>query len=486
MKIFDNTGSGGGGSYSGGSNVEPGDIVLSSITKTFDPTSPTFQNDKWFDLSFSNYISDYEDTDISNNQVFQTTSPQFVTFKKSSTFNVSNNAQITRLEDGRFLFTCYNGPQNQFYNIGISKKGFTPDLVTIEIPEANFYSSLYDYNNTVYIYRNSVFSKDSLMTNTIYKVNLTTLEYETITINNKRICKAYYDKERNKYITHEFNNINEDDQTSSKGGIFVSDDFENTSTVATFQAIANNTQFAFRTITESVTNIANAMLYTTDGNFLIYYKDEKQLKKFVNGASTVILDVLDKTGGKINIVDQTMLLEYDLNYFLCYNHKITDTSKYKTWVRVKTDGSESPEYCFCETLKDFDINNGLILKDVYNTDFENPELPAFGYAIVYQNTDVEKRKVTTFRNSYTFEDVNTINDGGNNWFFINYFYNVNYNEIFNGGEQLIIDNFGTLNSSIPSDGNITNFKFNGYGLPGIYIQKIDQLETAKYFLRVKK
>lgn len=487
MKIFNNRSSGGSGGNSGGSSVEPGDIIMSSVNKTtFDPADPMGINSKWFDLSYSGYLSDYEDTDIPRNQNYSGFEPQLATFKKASILDVANDGQITKLENGAFLYTCFNGSLNQNFNVGVVRKGLSPNVVTIEVADANCYSSVFDYDKTVYVYRNAAMSYDDLMSNTIYKVNIETFEYETITIANKRICSAYYSKSLGKFITHEFNNIDVADQTPSKSGIFISDDFENTSPAATFEALSNNNDFKNKDIFTSIKNMAYKMLYTTDNNFLIYHDTEKQLKKYTNGIASLAIDVLDKNGAKTLVVSQSLVIEYDGNYFVAYNHKLNETENYKAWVRVDTGLLESPEYCFCEQLKSFEFNSGYLLKDVYNRDFENQELPQFGYAVAYQNSMEDKRKVTTFRNSYTYEDVNTINAENNNWMIKKYFIDLNYTAIHNNEEQYIIDNFGTLSQSQPWEGNITNFKFDGFGVPGIYIQSMMPLETIKYFLRIKK
>lgn len=477
MKIFQNKASGNGGGSSD-SSIEPG-MIIRSIT-------PLDSDGKYFNITQSDYLAEQSDTDIVTT-IGASFPPELVTYIKTSIYGPLNNEQIHQLSEDEWLFSGYNGLENQFYVVGKVKKGLNPSLISIDLANANNYSSVYDYNDTVYIYRSSSFSNDTDFTNTLIKVNLSTLTSETVNISNRRICKVYFDKLSDNFVSHEYNHVDSADQVSSKSGIFVGSDLENMSSQATFEALANNNDFRNKTLLEGIKNISNKMIYTKDNSFLIYHETEKQLKKYSAGDVSIAIDVLDRNEEKTMVDNCSLILELNEKYFVCYNHKIEEsTNKYKAWVNVNSDLTGAVEYCFCENLMTNDNNLGFIVPNVYNYDWGHPELPDTGYAIVYQDTAESTRQVTTFRNSFNYANVSNFYESGYYFMMKEYFKNLNYTAILNNEKQLIIDDFKTILNTGPFDGNIASFAFNGISVPGIYVEKAESSITSNYYLRIKK
>lgn len=474
MKIFDNTGSRG-GSGSGGIAGEPGDIIFSYNYKT-DP--------KLADITYQSFKGRYEDYPELNQLIVQNPA----TLSGLPVTDYIDNSLLPypcELYDfGDFFYATGKNlfNSNEFFINKIFKTPTDNQYNIITLPyAASTARAIFDGTDTFYIFNQP--TDNSLITSAI-KYNIETLEQETLTLSAKRIIKAYWATDIQKFVVYEMNAIDEDDHDATKNGIFYYDNFDDVKTVP--DIVIDKYKIVDININTYIGLVKNCVLRKTDGQIVYIDQEDKKLKDLLTDAE--ICSFVGDDGTITNITNFTSIFETFGKLFFSFQ----DT---KDSVGYIAHACYSPADGILMYANTYDMptyeTNFLIFNYVYNLDFElgNP----FGPAVIYTNAS-QVRKAVTFsvdkEKQFTFENINTLEAPTStaviqfsymkNDYYSSYTRENTTNEF--DDKYMIYDMYGFMNAITYS---ILDIGFNGLGVSFIYVPayKLDNLIT---YLIIKK
>lgn len=475
MKIIHNDqagGSGGGGEAGNGLGQAVGDVFFSY--------NFTFGNDKIADITnqaFRGKNEDYPDL-FTTIQLPPTLAGLPVTLELNNS-NLPYPLYTHEFDDhfwivGRNLFGGSNGVRLS----KVMKGDWQIEVHDIDLGVSNFYSKIIfdgSENFLIYIEANGASKKIT----EAKKFNVNTKITTTLTLNPKRIVKAYFDDLLQKFVVFEVNATDDNDSDMSKNGIYYYDNFDDVKTVADVPL----TRFDWGT--NQITGLVSLFKYSTlrkkDGQILYIDKTTKELKDHTTNA--VITPIVGQDGTTAGITGFTSIFELYGRVFFSFGD-VKDATNYLALGCYK-DG-EDTRYAYPYDL----VASGvfLIYDKIFDYDFDSPTGPS-APAVLY-TTSAQKRRGLTFNSvkekQYVFDDVNSVNPPSSVTF-IDYSYMVDdYRNVYGKSDEdlsyRIYDQYGFIQSLTYA---VIDLKFNGFGVPDIYIPPLAVGNLITYLI-VKK
>lgn len=473
MKIIhNNQANGGGGSGGSGLGSNVGDVFFSyNMSFSSDPRT--------VDITYGAFSGSYEDYPDLQPSIIN--APTIAGLPVTAEYDNSILPYpVSLYEFDDHFWAVGRNVYNTSTSMRLSKmaKGDWQPLETFDIPvgHLNIYEKIIFDGENFYIYQESTGGFTDFIDKFI-KFNINTKTYETISFKSKRIVKAYFDNTINKFVVYEVNAIDDNDSDMTKNGIYYYDTFEELKNTA--DAPLTRYDFSFYQISGLSTVFKNGTLRKKDGQIIYYDKDTKQLRE--HATNDVFASLIGENGTNTNVTNISGIFEIYGKVF-CSFTDVKDSVSYLAC--LCKEPNEDTTYAYPTTLGAG--SPFLIYDQIFDYDFSKPN--PYAPAIVYKNSS-NIRKALTFNKvksaQYAFENISSINPPSTLYEFKNYmsedYWHVNVKALDDLGYRTY-DDLGLIAFVTH---RVVDMKFNGYGVPYIYIPAYQQGNLNTYLI-VKK
>lgn len=457
MKLFNQSSSSGSAVDVSGYVLKAGDIVQTLNYKN--PVDfPTL-----FDITYSSFkgeYASYPDLQVTSD-IGPTATGLPVSESYPDSLKIPYNNVVTYDIGDSFLMVGQNIFAGNSETIRISKlkKSEWEEIIPVDINVGFPVSDVgFTFDGTyIYAFRKTKAYDTNFFIESFFKININDFTYEEISFKKRRIIKAYYDPTISKFVFYELNTVDDNDSDLSTSGVFICDSFEELKTIP--DQSCEKLNFSSTQNSGMVQQLNGCFLRKKNGDYIYIDITTKELKNYSD----------DSVISTINVRDGATFSSYIYIYEL-YNKIFVDWEESLSPNYLKSflcvDENNNSTYCYPAEP----FNSCLIFDDVFNYDFSLPE--PYGPAVVYTNNS-NIRKALTFSsvvdNQHEF-NLNVVDPGFSYTAIEYYVRNDDYRNLIIRDEGdygwRLYDNFGTLDTKTYS---IIDLKFNGFGVPFIYI-----------------
>lgn len=471
MKIFNNSSSGSGGGSGGGSGIGE------NIGDVFFTYKASFNEDpKVVDITYSAFraeIDEYPDLGFTNVQMPAT----IAGLKKTLELNNANLPYPYQLYEFKdyFLFAGNNiFASGEFLVCKVMKGDWQIERNIIPVTGTNK-RCIFDGTENFYIYTKTT---DGTLINSAVKYNYITKTITNLTLKNKRIAKAYYANDIQKFVVFEVNAADANDYDTTKNGIFFYDEFDEVKEVADMPI----TKYTFEgNIYKFMRRFENYVLRRKDGS-VVYVDDVTyKIKDFTTDAE--IFGLVGQDGTVNNITEVTSIYELYDKLFVNFADK-KDTVDYFASACLK--GSEVL-HAYAYNIPS--NSRTMIYDKIFNGDFTS-ETP-FAPAVIYTTSSFVRQALvfgSTKEKQILMDNISSVaQPSGSIVQAIQYdysdddYYSV-YTKVNDDLSYRMFDQYGFMGHPTFA---VINLKFNGFGVPDIYIPafKLDGFLSTKLIIK---
>lgn len=451
MKIFQNKASSGGGDNTPGRKLRVGDIFTSA--------SGYWGDDKLISLSYDQFLDSVKYPDLIQYQPFNSYGANLVTKPiENQTYEGGFLLDASFFEtDDLIIAAGHSLSDRTKFVIKVNfKNGNSGYAITVGFADETFRNCYFDYDNKLYIYKDAVRNAENddlsssdvtTVVDVLAKTSLNTTHQDL------RIVKAYFDRKINKVVSLQFPAASASTDYSLCGW-YVGDELY-TSTLDLMFSF--NTVLSYETLAKLYTNTA----YLQESKYC-HYDEASHILKYSNDNST-LFNVVNEG---VTPQDCVMIVEKFNKIFICYSHTISSV-KYLAWSYLDKDtdiirSATTTDLTYSNGYRQrHKQNTGLLINEVFTGDFEFYQ----DVGLVYQVTDISKRKSISFYSGFVYEDISTYTSPNwtHSWFYKSYGRDVNLSEVYNTENQntyYLQDNFKTIQDV--STSTISTIYFNGF------------------------